>query len=991
MNNMQLTFFHRHFASPIMEPIFTTKSVVFFGVIILTFGLYSSAKTLSKRRFIRELNLLKQDLQIRVTNLTKQWDDLEADLVTVSKQLRSFPDKDQEDIKRFQHKLDELSSQRDQLEKVSIRMNPDRMNPEFAMSLSDIALGKISFVGQLIANVLSLGLYGVYQNYALKNRITILKVENANIQDEFEIEKQNKFRTLNEMIEAARDLISTKKENDSIKGVLDGIKNTDKGQAYLAEQQAKRDSAVLQQDNKALQAEITALKADKLTVERDKKLAEDEVLKKERANLNLRVLVASMGDDEWKLKQERDRLQQEVARKEANLKEAEQKKKGEIDSLQVQLHAANAKAARVFVLEREVASLQNAQKHQPEMIKLAPEVGLIPPKYIPRPEDNVVLGAMDIINKLRLTLEEEGCDLDEASVAIEEEEANLAKVRAMLKREDLAFFESYNRRYQDKQTAGEIIVNSFEHAYSELISMGKNSDNIQLNESSSTAETRGAYAVYRFMALDLIRGGKVDENGCHGFQLCINRHISMLPSQPEKILQYKDDSNGGFEPAVTLHYRQRDDFTPDEGVLRLRDGVHAVAAKWIWEQLSEEERRYLFIHLMEPVIENEHPDYQLMIDFMQQNNPRAKLVQTASELIQDIGTAIENKFGQTVLKQCWRKNAVKDIEPFVKAEDDPSEISSIPDFAPVPKGPKVVDWELDPDVIGDKRLYQRNPSQADFLALMTEAQANYQAVFRGFQKEDLLQNPRKPNQRFETLEWEELNKHFHPSHQMIGANPNREYRGGERCLLSNLLAILVTDKKHLTTDNVHKLRKAMANYLDKLQQANGKWATEKLKDSHLQSTDAPKLKEMAQLAETFQKTIQKEHGCTMEAYQAWLRKDTFGAAKINVNALSPFEIQLVAYTIGVRIGIVSINTKKGICKVDQYGRIVPEGEIYGPNTPELLLMGFDFSSDRQGGSYYGLFPKLRTDKKLTDPVLSKAVSTIESYWKNIDLNYHLQN
>lgn len=463
----------------------------------------------------------------------------------------------------------------------------------------------------------------------------------------------------------------------------------------------------------------------------------------------------------------------------------------------------------------------------------------------------------------------------------------------------------------------------------------------------------------------------------------------MLPTQSEKILKYKPDVIVGMKPIVEVHYKQRDDFTPDEESLGLPKGVDAVSAKWILEQLSAEEMEYLFTYLMESVIENDHPDYIKMRSFMQKKGfpaDRVGLVEIAFDLIQDLATAIQKKFDKTVLPSKYEEYFDDyDIIPFVKKEDDQKELQKIAnELAPISTGPKIVDWELDADVIGDKRRYDSIARQKEFYDLIVDSRKKYQTVL-ALMGENFLQHPQTPGKEFTRLEWALVNQQYNVTHQMIGVDFNGY--NGERCLFSNLLAILLgIDKKYLTAQNVRKLKNAMANYLDKLQAASGQWSVEKLKPLHMQSKNAAKTKELADLAKVFEQGIKNTHKCTISQYQAWLRGEAFNSASIDLNNLTSFEIQLAAFTFGVRIGLLPIKINMAT-KVDNIGRILPEGSIFGPNTNELLLMGIWDPLDGKGGSYYGLFPKINLDNEdlYGSTNALQAAIDIETYWQSIQM------
>lgn len=917
------SFLYNHFVAPRAESIFVPKSLLFWGLNVLTLGVFGAAETVVKHHRVKQLNLIHKDLESQVETLMTRWDEMDKQLTAVMGDLKSARGDDVDND--MDERIDNISNEVNKLDAWTFTVKKGKV------SFSEMALGTISFVGQLIANILSLGVYGVIQNQKSKNEMTLLEAKNTFIKGEgFEKERTAQADQLKKKIQNAREYLDAKT-------AYNGIKTTDAGKAYLALQKAKQDLVILQKDQKTLQADFDAMKVDNAAVKKAKTIVDNELALKKQEIIKLEGQVLGQYQ-----------LQKDLKTAEKNLAD-----------IQAKLKLANVKADKVNALEKEIANIQAKQKNQPEIVKLAPEVGPIAPKYTPRKEDKTVDGAMDMNDDNR--------------------DSFAAKAD---------FFDEYNQRYGDKKSASEMIAEGFNHAYTKLIDMAEKGDKIKLNKSGNTAAKPAVYAIYRYMILDLINGAKLDINGCHGYQLMINSSVSMLPSQPEKILQYKDDQMGGQKPIVSVHYKQRDDFTPDEEALGLRDGVNPVAVKWILEQLTDQEKMYLFTHLMEPVIENKHPDYQKIVAFMKnKNDPRVKLVQTASDLIQDMATAIQKKFGQNVLTKCWQTADVDwDIEPFVKPDDKIDGLDKILADDIIKTGTKVVDWELDADVIGAKNNWGQL-QQKEFYDLILAAKTKNQTIFAAFDHHNLLEFPEKPNQKFKKLTLADVSKQFHVSHEMIGQDPTT-FTGGERCLFSNLLAVLVSDKKDLTSENVHKLKRAMAAYLDKIYQASLRWNIEKTKPEQLQSKDAPKLKEMAELQKEFQHAILKTHGCTVPNYMRWLRNEMgWGVPKIDLDSLTSFEIQLAAYTMGVRIGLVPIDYE-ALTSTDKHGRILPEAEVYGPNTKEMLLMGMHhFAGSTKPGSYYGLFPRLNVGKDENqyggDIYTYYAAKDLKKYWKEI--------
>jgi hypothetical protein len=297
---------------------------------------------------------------------------------------------------------------------------------------------------------------------------------------------------------------------------------------------------------------------------------------------------------------------------------------------------------------------------------------------------------------------------------------------------------------------------------------------------------------------------------------------------------------------------------------------------------------------------------------------------------------------------------------------------------------RIVEWDFDPDVVGDKSSSDGSLRQPQFLEQISLAKIKYKTVFDHL--DQLVKYKKVGVKEITYLQWADINKQYHVSHEMLGINASGH--GGQRCLFSNLLAVVMSDKEHVTEKNALLLRRAMARYLVKLQVAQTKWAY--LKD---QKPTDKKLEEEAKLAKVFEQAIYKTHKCSVLAYQKWLRNEK-GGAKVELDDLTPFEIQLCAYTLGIKIGVLPImfNCKS---EVDQYGRIVPVGTFYGPNTKEFFLMGCNGGIDNEKkedlpGTYYGLFPKLNVLKnvKLNELYVDeiKAIQDIETYWYMMDMN-----
>lgn len=949
-----------NFKPPQSEPIWAGKSFIFLALNILTLGIYGAAEKLSKQHRVKELRFNQEELRAQISGINNEWETLENNL---SELLRQFNGMDSEET--YQQKI--IKSGVKRLSGENDSLNDRELHEEYPLhaTISEVALGTFAFLGQLFANIVTIGLYGVYMNYSLKNQITLLEAQNDHIRGEFNQEKNNRYGRVNHIIGLFEANLDVKDELHNLQAEFDDMKNTDKGQAYIEMNKAKQELDDLQNRQEQLQKDLAALRVQKVAAEQAKKNLEKDLGDAQDENAALLKTNQAQANNATKLAEERNRLANDIGAKDAKIAE----KVKEMRDLQVQFNIVRQKAADVQRLEREVSRLKDAGKYQPEVQKLQPELGPIDPEYTPRKDvDGPIPGAMDI-----------------------KEQRKKPSVDA----EWIDFAEKYNARYGDKYSAAEIIEESFHYSFEQLMDMAANGDKIKFNKSMQIPVAAARFALFRHMALDLLTGAQVPaRDDCHhGYRVQINPNVRMLPSEPEKVLQFKkDDQKGNFHPVVIINHKQRDDFTPSaEDCLKsfIPYGVDPTSAKWILEQLTNEEKGHLFNLLMSPVIENEHEDLVKAKEFMQNmQDPRVELVKTAYNLICNIAAAFDGKFKDTVFAKCYETHLDMDdyaLEPFIKEED--IDYTHVKDETPT--GPVVVEWELDLDVIGDKRGPNAKPSQPNFIDVITFSKVRQESFFKNLDR-GLIVNPEPKDKKFptNTLGFSNLNnqydinRQYWVTHQMIGADAAGD--GGQRCLFSNLLAILVSNKNDLTDHNVNCMRKAMANYLDKLQRARDKW--NKIKNMSDLPDDSDQIKEMAELSERFEKLISQYHNkTTVPAYQLWLRKEpvsmiggqwVYPAQNLEAKGLTELEILLCAWTFGVKICLLTI-TKPSFIEVDDFGRIVPgKADEYGPNTSEKLFMGAN------DGSYYGLACKINIPDGL-EPDDEDNLADLSDYWRSI--------
>lgn len=953
------------FIPPKAESFWTTKTVVFLALNIISLGAWGAFGKYINENRLKELRLNQKNLELQIRELGKQWSELEDDLTDFLRNEKS------ENLNSSKATLKQFYARNDRLKAIGLK-KPDPL----VKTIGQVALATIAFAGQMFLSILTVGLYGAVQNYSLQKEIKKAEKESEFIGERFDHEKNRLHDRIRSNIELYGKAIEQEYALKDTETDLEEIKKTDAGQAHAEAKNAKEKVAELQTKQNELQRDLVALRAQKVNAEVNQKKAVTDLTAAQKELQDAQQKNQTLVDKEQAAQKESDRLKEET--KKAQQKAAQQEL--EYRQLQTKLWQAQQAGNRVATLEEQIARQKYVNEHQSEFSKLQTQLKPLAPKYTKRAEDKEMIpGAIDLDN-------------------------GDGEIKGNWQNDRPAgwvdFATKYRQRYdEEKRTAAQIFESGFGYACTQLMELASSGDKIKLNKSFETISTNGRYALYRFIALDLLQGAKLTENGCLGLQLKINSHVSMLPSQPEYVLRYKDN-----KPIVVLEHKLRDDFTPtamEKG--NQKNGVDPISAKWILEQLTQEEKNHLFNLLMSPVIEETHPDAAATRTYMSNAfDPRVRLVQTAYDLIVDMGEAYVKKFEKDVVPSFFA-DFFDDYttKPFVKPEDT-IDFSKVVDTDLI-TATQPTEWEYDPDVLGDKRavpaysweLTQNMPAnvhlQPNFEVTITASLVKYKSFFRNLGQK-IIAHPELKGTKWPTLTLDNpnLNKQYHMTHQMIGANA--EFSGGQRCLFSNMLALLVSESKELTNYNAFAMRKAMAAYLDKLQRAKVEWDQKKPADKTAKLTkELEKLKELAILAITFEGAILKTHKCSVPSYQLWLRGEEtmqirgvwYHKANVNISDLTDLEIQLCAWTFGIKIGVLGLkysgNDIRCNAIADEYGRIVPEADFYGPNTKEHLLLMCD------NGSFYGAFPKINTTVlKNLDPDDDACISSLSSYWNAID-------
>lgn len=1011
------------FTPPPKVPLFSSNTFIFWVLNVLTAGIYGAAEQVSKQHRIRELKIKQDDLQDKVNRLIEDWSSLEQDMGVL---LDTF-EKMSVDLIDPVTKTNQLKKGLTILSSQNAMLNAREVSVQYHISASkaQVALGAIEFLGHVLANILTLGLYGVKKNYDLKNRIKLLEEQNEFLIRQYNALKIDKFTYFQKTTTLVDKNLTLQDDLQALREENQIIRTTDPGKAYAEAENARQDVIDLLANQTKLKQEIIALHTQ-MTILKSELAQKSAEISKEAKNYK------------------------ELRGKYVNLKKAKRDADEELDdkialvnkneiliaTLRTKLHEAKEKSAKIQLLEEKISRLSNQLKHQPGMPQLHAEV--IPPLYRQRQDDpKEILGAIDL-DRIKKQYETRCEESEEGEIIVQGEMSPQEEKR-------IKFLEEYQLRYGNKDLASEIMESSFEYAFTMLYEMAegariaataadfkKEEEGIQelaktegakaeerkkllderkaeeekknalikikINKSSQTGYKPCASAVYNLMALKLLEGARLEQNCKEQFEVKINDTVIMLPSMPARVIESIDEQNSGYE-SVVIH-KQRDEFTPPLEIIG-NSGVDPVGAKWILERLTVEEKDHLFNLLASAVIENNHPEYSKTLEFLKNDNDRVQLVRTALELIRNMGFAFQKKFERTVFAKCWLKFTDDfELEPFYKQEDVTPFDKDIPDTALIqtPKNPETVPFKLDMEIFWEYGKVE------EFWQLVRDSRETYRTIFEhlktGAKKErddkvaelKALMEPFKNDFYHSVVKgenplWEEITKQYYVSHLMLG---------NQHCLFSNLLASITTRKADLTVDNVRKLKNSMANYLDKLQLAKEAWEKAesdlpKDDDGNIRigrfTANPTELKRMADLANDFEKGIKSFHaGCSVEEYKGWLREEEALKSKIDIRRLSIFDLQLFAHTMGIKVGLLSITSDSKI-NIDEYGRIVPEKDYFGPNTREFLLMAI-ITQDNQG-TFYALHPKLTIPVDPEFPYAQKTVlENMNRYWESNNFSFN---
>ena len=241
------------FQAPKLEPLLSPRSFVQWAVTIITGGISATAEALSKNHRIKELSFAQSDIMRQIQEISEAGKQIESEIAALlNSRLQGIDAQNLQNQQNQKQQLDDLTTRINLLKTRSIKVN-DKIDINFL----SFVLGIISFVGHMLANWATFGLWGVDTNNTLKNKIIMLQAENDFIIDKFNSDKGNGIRNLEILVEAKR--ISSQSNE-----ILVQISHTVPGQAMLSIQKVEDEIAKLQGQRKKLEDELSNAQSEAL-------------------------------------------------------------------------------------------------------------------------------------------------------------------------------------------------------------------------------------------------------------------------------------------------------------------------------------------------------------------------------------------------------------------------------------------------------------------------------------------------------------------------------------------------------------------------------------------------------------------------------------------------------------------------------------------------------------------------------------------------------
>lgn len=681
------------------KPIFTLDSLAFLFFNVLSAGLYGAVQSALNERSISRLDLCQENLKKTAAALLVEYNKLDGEISGLRASVMRGEEINADNIDRLQANAAALPSKQEGILHAQNQL------------VQAVALSAIQMISALLFNVLTIGLYGVYQNHLQLAKIENAEAKNNHIGEEIRLKIESYSLRLQNDIQELRAADSLNREE---KEAL----RSEKGQAYQALKSAEKEMEGIHHQIQAFNNQLLALRTNQMTLREGTALLTNSFAALDAQRVELEIAFQNLKDAHQILpKAQMDELKRIGALVDAQ--------KQELTALI--LSRTNAEMQLLGINQ----TLGAAEKEQ---LKLGP----IPPKYVKRADDFEVTGAYGL-----------------------EDHEN-----------DAALLSAFARCNNGKKTAAEVVKANLDAAIEQLLLLGGKADpKIHFNKSamiySDEKFSENRDAVYRYMAHEFIVNGKLFQDGCGGFSLKLNQDgVCMGSSRPERVQSYQIESITGERRSRELILPTHiDEFTPAIGDRDLLFGIDPASAKWIYARLNNEEKSHLYHLLMDSLIANEDAGLIAAKNFMRGNSERVKLVDNAYTLICSIATALDKKFAKNVFSSWGELDEWDEPYPFEKP--------AVRVEGPVNHSNVIVEWKPDYDCIKGKRE-DGAFSRSGFGSAIENSVKRYKKIYAGMTAE-AVNNPNRilypasiSDKTIGKIQIKGLKEQFKDHHLMLG-------------------------------------------------------------------------------------------------------------------------------------------------------------------------------------------------------------------------------
>jgi methyl-accepting chemotaxis protein len=974
MHRIQLSVFNRFKFAPFQFSLLFKHhpiSAVVVNILLAGVSVYQAVAELKWQHRVRLLEDQERFLQQEQQRLGDQWLGLKKQALGILE--KCLQRSENVPVDDLQTEVSQLSEKVEQLRQQKISFKP-----QFP---SSFIFDVLAFVGHLIANIATIGMYGVYQISVLKERVRIFESKNS-ISSQVQDFQESHYQSFQKSLIFLKKCISSLQTVSVVQRVEDN-RNRVRVVGEIDLEQADRKS-------KHLKERIACLTQRVNDLNRSQETSKEELEKINPQLSQLTIRYRKVQTALEKLKEIKIRL--------LSLRSDKEKRDG---LLSKKCRVLGEKYESLKGVRKSIKScakaIRNQRKNHKEIIEEGQELAAKTRQIRER-----VFLLTDQLNQLKRTegliknelkaanlLVKEFHELEQSVQSLRTEVMSLPgasqflalrsrigpipraytpKLGELKRIQENSQAKGFSAAYHDLSTAEEVFRSGMRQILKEIYGTSLSSAitekpiKTQLTRSLSTPQSAGGQIIYRLVALDFILKGKLMVEGQTYVLQLNNKGIKIVFSNPQNILISKVTDEGQRVLSVVTHFQNRDDFTPTEEELsylhtqKLFDvnpvyGMDPIAAVCLLTRVLEEEMlEHLRMLLIEPAVEDLHPDLQQTLAFIKRLPPlQAQFIYTLCGLISAMGVCLQVKFGPTAALEEWGKYLLdqEDILPFTK------EIQ-YERWKSLQVEEQQMEWILDRNILAVMR--EGLPEQDDFYQLIKKASTTYQKYLARL-KAGLLPDLDNSKRRvIEGITWQDLNRDYTCSLQLIGQHG---------CLFSSLLALFVNDDSQLTEENMWKLKKAMAHYLDSLKQAQEEWKQQSASVPQSEANEPP----LVSLLNSIEDAIRHDHHCSLAHYQQWLRgqeTDIVIEKDENLNPiLTPAHIEVAAYTVGVRIALFCVTQTGRLAKTvgqrDVHGRLIPVEErveglnlginYFGPKTEMILCLALV-----DNHMYNGLFP-----------------------------------